>query len=192
MSRPDTKLFINGKYVSPVLGKTFTTYNPADGSVICQVANGTKEDIDLAVAAARACLESENWGYKSTGAQRAVVLRKLGELIAARKDEIARLDSLDMGKPLREALADMGDACAACDHFANLAEAQDKHQSEVIENGTNGDFTTTILLEPIGVIGAITPWNYPFLMVRMYVYIHVHEGIVREIIQELKYSCTFI
>lgn len=58
----------------------------------------------------------------------------------------------------------MSDAITACDHFAMLAEKQDSHQDEVIDNGTGGDFKTTINYEPIGVIGAITPWNYPFLM----------------------------
>ncbi len=143
---------------------TFDTINPANGIKIASVANGTAEDINLAVEAATRSLNSDNWGYKSTGAQRAVILRKLGEIITRRKDELAMLDSLDQGKPLREALADMGDAIGACDHFANLAEAQDGHQNEVIENGSGGDFLTHIQLEPIGVIGAITPWNYPFLM----------------------------
>lgn len=92
------------------------------------------------------------------------MLRKLGTLIEARKEELARLDSLDQGKPLREAMADMGDAIACCAHFAQLAEERDAHQNEVIENGTGGDFTTTIVLEPIGVVAAITPWNYPMLM----------------------------
>jgi betaine-aldehyde dehydrogenase len=117
-----------------------------------------------AVEAAIACLNSPNWGYASTGAQRAQVLRKLGTLIEARKDELARLDSLDQGKPLREAQADMGDAISCCAHFATLAEERDAHQHEIIENGTGGDFTTTIVLEPIGVVAAITPWNYPMLM----------------------------
>jgi betaine-aldehyde dehydrogenase len=158
------QLFIDGKFVDPVLKGTFKTLNPATDEVICEVANGTSEDIDIAVKSARRCLESEEWGYKSTGAQRAVILRKLGEIITARQDEIAALDCLDQGKPLREAMADMGDAIAACSHFANLAEQQDSHQDEVIDNGTDGAFITTIKLEPIGVIGAITPWNYPFLM----------------------------
>jgi betaine-aldehyde dehydrogenase len=117
-----------------------------------------------AVEAAVACLHSPHWGYASTGAQRAQVLRKLGTLIESRKEELARLDSLDQGKPLRESLADMGDAIACCAHFAELAEQRDAHQNEVIENGTGGDFTTTIVLEPIGVVAAITPWNYPMLM----------------------------
>jgi betaine-aldehyde dehydrogenase len=98
-------------------------------------------------------LNSPNWGYKSTGVQRAKVLRKLKDIFIARTDEIALLDSLDMGKPLREALADMSDAITACDHFADLAEKQDQKQNETIENGTDGSFITTIILEPIGVIG---------------------------------------
>lgn len=86
------------------------------------------------------------------------------DIFTRRKDELATLDSLDMGKPLREALADLGDAITACGYFAELAEQQDKHQNEVIENGTGGDFLTTIAYEPIGVVAAITPWNYPLLM----------------------------
>jgi acyl-CoA reductase-like NAD-dependent aldehyde dehydrogenase len=102
-----TQLFINGKWADPVLGGKFTTFNPANDQPITEVANATTEDVDKAVAAAKACLYSEHWGYKSTGAQRAVVLRRLGDIITARKDELARMDSLDQGKPLREALADM-------------------------------------------------------------------------------------
>lgn len=158
------QLFINGQWVDPVLGGKFETFNPATGKVICEVADGSAEDIDRAVKAARECLEGPNWGYTSTGAQRAVVLRKLGEIITSRQDEIAKLDSIDQGKPMREAMADLGDAIAACSHFAKLAEEQDAHQNEVIDNGTDGAFLTTVVLEPIGVIGAITPWNYPFLM----------------------------
>jgi acyl-CoA reductase-like NAD-dependent aldehyde dehydrogenase len=179
-----TQLFIDGEYVDPVKyvndfnfcvkfsgykcvllsdclirGGTFTVYNPATNEVIAEVANATAEDVDLAVQAAKRALYSDNWGIKSTGAQRAAILRKLQEIITRRKDDIALLDSLDQGKPLREALADLGDSISACEHFANLAEQQDSHQNEIIENGTGGDFETKILLEPIGVVGAITPWN---------------------------------
>lgn len=159
-----TQLFINGKYVDPVKGGTFETINPATKEVIAEVASATAEDIDLAVQAAKDCLNSDTWGYKVNGATSAKILRKLGEIITRRTDELALLDSKDQGKPLREALADMGDAITGCEHFAQLAEARDAKQNEVIENGTNGDFATHILLEPIGVIGAITPWNYPLLM----------------------------
>eukprot|EP01039_Chlorochromonas_danica_P010206 gene10206-11295_t len=159
-----TQLFIDGDYVDPVKGGTFDNYDPTTNEVISKVANATAEDVDLAVQAAQRCLESAEWGYRSTGAQRAVYLRRMGEIFTRRKEEFARLDSFDMGKPLREALADLGDAITACEHFAQLAEEQDRHQAEKVENGTGGDFETTILLEPLGVIAAITPWNYPLLM----------------------------
>lgn len=159
-----TQHFINGVYVDSVKGATFPSYNPATNEVVHQVAAGTKEDIDLAVAAAKQAFNSANWGINSTAAQRAEILRKIGAILIERKDWFATLDSYDMGKPMREALADLGDAITACEHFAQLTENQEKHQNEVIENGTGGDFKTEIIYEPLGIIGAITPWNYPFLM----------------------------
>jgi betaine-aldehyde dehydrogenase len=158
-----TKLFIDGKWVDPVRGGKFPNYQPTTGALLCEVADGTSEDIDIAVASAKACLYGPNWGYASTRAQRAAVLRRLGEIITERKTELARLDSLDQGKPLREALADMGDAVAACGHFADLAEDLDRKDGAQVNNGTE-DFVTRIFHEPIGVVGMITPWNYPFLM----------------------------
>ena len=126
-------------------------------------AAGTKEDVDLAVEAAKRCLNGPDWGYASTGKQRAVVLRKLAAIFEERKDEIARLDSLDEGKPVREAIADVDDAITAARHFADLAEKQDTEQGEVIDVGTE-DFKCEIRYEPIGIVAAITPWNYPLLM----------------------------
>ena len=143
------------------------------------MANGTAEDIDVAVKAARACLNSPNWGYASTGDQRAVILRRLGAIITSRKDELVRLDSLDQGKPIREAEADVNDVITACEHFAFLAEERDKKQYEVVENGSGGDFVTQIVLEPIGIIGGITPWNYPLLM-----------GVWK--VFSFSYSCSFL
>jgi len=156
-----TQLWINGAYVNAKSGDTFVTVNPASNSPICSVQAAGADDINDAVAAAAACLNSPNWGYASTGPQRATILRKLGEVFTAKKSEIAELDSLDQGKPLREANADMDDAISACAYFANLAE---KREEEIVDNGTEGVFQTRIVHEPIGVIGAITPWNYPVLM----------------------------
>ena len=109
----------------------------------------------LLTLAAKATLNGPDWGYKSTGAQRAVVLRNLGKIIESKKPQLALLESLDHGKPLREANADLGDALTACETFALLAEEQDRHQNEVVDVGTT-DFKTVIMLEPLGVIGAIT------------------------------------
>ncbi len=162
LSKLETRLFIDGKYVAAKKGGTFENLNPATLEKIADVSAGTAEDIDLAVTAAKRCLNSAEWGYKSTGTQRAAILRKLGSIFTERKDELVRLDCLDHGKPKREAEADVGDAITACSHFATLAENQD--HEEIVDNGTNGDFITKIVHEPIGVIGAITPWNYPLLM----------------------------
>ena len=108
-------------------------------------------------------MESPGWGYASTGKQRAVILRALGALFEAETATIAAIDSVDMGKPMREAEADVGDAVAACKHFADLAEKQDEEQGEKIDVGDD-NFQCEVRFEPMGVIGAITPWNYPFLM----------------------------
>ena len=152
------QLYINGTWVDPVDGGTFDTINPANGCVITKVANGTKIDIDLAVQAAKTCLNGPTWGYASTGKERAVVLRRLGVLVTARKDELARLDSLDQGKPLRESEADINDTITACEHFAMLAETHDTH-TETIDNGTGGDFTTIVVHEPIGVVAGNTHFS---------------------------------
>jgi len=157
------KVFINGEWVDTVKGETFDTFRPTTGEVLCAVANGDADDVDKAVTAAKACLNSSGWGYASTGVQRAVVLRKLGKLFEENTAVIAKIDSIDMGKPMREAEADVGDAVAACNHFADLAEKQDKEQGEKIDVGDD-NFQSEVRYEPIGVIGAITPWNYPFLM----------------------------
>jgi|EP00945_MAST-04E_sp_MAST-4E-sp1_P002857 betaine-aldehyde dehydrogenase len=157
--------YIDGKWVEPSK-KDFETFEkkiPTTGETVAKVAQASKEDVDLAVAAARKCLNSDGWGYKSTGAQRAAILRKLGKILKDRSNQLAKVDCYDNGKPMREALADMGDAVSQCEHFADLAEKQDKEQDESIDVG-DADFKVVIRQEPIGVVGCITPWNFPFLM----------------------------
>lgn len=159
----ETRLFIDGEFVEAKNGGTFENLNPATAEKICDVSAADASDIDLAVKAARRCLYSDDWGYKSTGAQRAVVLRRLAEIVKERTPELMHLEMLDHGKPKREAEADFDDVCTMCEYYATLAEKQDKDQDEQIDVGTE-DFKTTIRHEPIGVVGAITPWNYPILM----------------------------
>eukprot|EP00605_Chrysophyceae_sp_TOSAG23-4_P000800 GSChrysophyteH1.ASY1.ANO1.889.1 assembled CDS len=146
----ETRLFIDGEFVEAKNGGTFENLNPATAEKICDVSAADASDIDLAVKAARRCLYSDDWGYKSTGAQRAVVLRRLAEIVKERTPELMHLEMLDHGKPKREAEADFDDVCTMCEYYATLAEKQDKDQDEQID--------------PIGVVGAITPWNYPILM----------------------------
>jgi betaine-aldehyde dehydrogenase len=156
-------LFIDGKLQKPVKGTTFETVRPTTGEVLTEVAAATKEDVDLAVKAAKRCLYSDNWGYKSTGKQRAEILRKLATIMESRKAEIAMLDVIDEGKPYREAEADVDDAIGCANHLADLAEKQDEQQDEILDVGTT-DFVCKVRYEPIGVVAAITPWNYPLLM----------------------------
>jgi len=156
-------LYINGKWVAPIKGETFDTINPADESLICQVAAATKEDIDAAVKAARTAFDKGNWP-NSKGHERAVFLRKIAEGIRSQRQEMAELEVLDNGKPLVEALADIDDSAGCFDFYADLAEKLDNEQEYPVAVGDER-FNTVIRKEPIGVAGAIIPWNYPLLMV---------------------------
>jgi len=159
----NTKLYINGKWVSPIKGVTFETINPADETVIDKVAAATAEDIDAAVKAARNAFDKGSWP-KSSGQSRASALRKIAEGIRAQRQVLAELEVKDNGKPLTEALADIDDSAGCFDFYANLAEKLDSEQEYPIKVGDER-FNTIIRKEPIGVAGAIIPWNYPLLMV---------------------------
>src|SRR5579862_7136921 len=100
----DQPLLIGGKWVDSVSGKTFATTNPATGETICQVAEGDKADIDLAVKAARKAFEEGPW-HKMPARERGTLLHKLADLIEKNAEELAALETLDNGKPLRDALA---------------------------------------------------------------------------------------
>src|SRR5262245_26446832 len=97
----DQPLFIGGKWQDSVSGKTFETVNPATGEVICNVAEGDRADVDLAVAAARKAFEDGPWP-KMSAAERGRLINKFADLIEQNQDELARLESLDNGKPLRD------------------------------------------------------------------------------------------
>src|SRR5439155_19491070 len=100
----DQPMFIGGKWVDSQSGKTFATVNPATGQTICQVAEGDKADIDLAVKAARKAFESGPWP-KMSASERGRLLFKLADQIEKHQDELAALESLDNGKPIRDAQA---------------------------------------------------------------------------------------
>src|SRR5438874_10050198 len=99
----DQPLFIGGKWLDSVSGKTFPTINPATGEAICQVAEGDKADVDLAVKAARKAFEQGPWP-KMSAAERGRLLNKLADLIEQNQEELAALETLDNGKPLRDSL----------------------------------------------------------------------------------------
>lgn len=156
-----TQLFINGQWVSPVLGGTLPVINPATEAVVHHIPAATAEDAEAAVAAARAAFDHGPWP-RLTGAQRAAVLRAIAAGIRARLPELARLEVIDNGKPLPEAEWDLGDAAGCFDYYAGLAEGLD---GEVEEIALPDDrFTARAVREPVGVAVAIIPWNYPLLM----------------------------
>lgn len=157
-----TKFFIGGQWVAPKLGKTFDVVDPSNNVVFHQAPAGGAEDIDAAVQAARRAFDHGPWP-KMSGSDRAAVLRKMGDEIVTRTDMLARLEVRDNGKPLPEAVWDIEDT-AACFHFyADLAVKMDNDGSSDIAL-PEPRFTSKVVREPIGVAGAIIPWNFPMLM----------------------------
>jgi aldehyde dehydrogenase (NAD+) len=155
----DQPMFIGGKWVDSVSGKTFPTLNPATGEVICQVAEGDKADIDLAVKAARKSFEDGPWPRMSAS-ERGRLLHKLADAIESRRDELAALESLDNGKPLPDSInADLPLTIKCYRYYAGWA---DKNHGKTIP--VEGDYFCYTRHEPVGVVGQIIPWNFPLLM----------------------------
>ncbi len=151
-----TNAFINGKSVPAENGATYEMINPATGKVFAKVAACTTADIDKAVSGAREAFESGVWS-EAAPADRKEVLKKLAALIRDNVEELALLESMDMGKPVMDALNGDIPGTAAC--FEWYAEAVDKVYGEIAP--TDGANVAMITREPIGVVAAIVPWNFP-------------------------------
>ena len=155
-----TKLLINNQWVESASGKTFPTVNPATGEEICQVAEADAADVDRAVSAARKAFDHGPWRNKMSAAERGNLLNRLADLIEKNADELARLESLDNGKPYQVAkAADLPLTIACYRYYAGWA---DKVQGRTIPIG--GDYFCYTRHEPVGVVGQIIPWNFPLLM----------------------------
>ncbi|MGC6484639.1 MAG: aldehyde dehydrogenase [Candidatus Puniceispirillales bacterium] len=157
--KPANQMFINGRFEDAASGKTFDSINPATGEVIAAVAEGDSIDIDRAVSFARSSFESGAWSEETPMNRKAVLLR-LAELIRSNLDELALLDSMDMGKTVEDA-ANI-DVPGSALFFQWYAEAIDKIYDEVAPTGP-GDLAL-ITREPLGVVGAVVPWNFPLDM----------------------------
>jgi gamma-glutamyl-gamma-aminobutyraldehyde dehydrogenase len=157
--RPACLLFIDGQEVPAASGETFPSINPATGEVLVHVASGDAADVDLAVKAARASFAKGAWS-NAAPADRKRVLLKLAELIATHGEELAVLDSLDMGKLVRDAYEI--DVPGAAGLFQWYAEAADKIYGEIAPTGASE--LALVSREPLGVVGAVVPWNYPLDM----------------------------
>ncbi|WP_264214713.1 aldehyde dehydrogenase [Leisingera thetidis] len=155
----ETRAYIDGKFVDAVSGKTFPTVNPATGQVITNIASCDAEDVDLAVAAARRAFEAGTWAHMAPGDRKAVLL-KFADLIEENIEELALLESLDAGKPINDARnVDLPDSIATLRWHA---EATDKIYDQM--STAPHDVVSMIVREPIGVVGAVIPWNFPLFV----------------------------
>jgi acyl-CoA reductase-like NAD-dependent aldehyde dehydrogenase len=151
--------FIAGKYVPAVSGKTFDCISPIDGRLLTKVAACEAADVDAAVRSARAAFDNGAWAGAAP-ARRKKVLTRLAELMMKHRDELALLETLDMGKPIRWSTS--VDIPAAANAIAWNAEAIDKVYDEVAP--TDPSAVAMITREPLGVVAAVVPWNFPLLM----------------------------
>lgn len=157
----EPKLYIDGAWTGPVEGGTIDVIDPATERVFATCAAGTSADIDRAVAAARKAGHGP-WA-RTSGRDRAAILRAVAAGIEAEKDRLARLEVQDNGKPLAEAEADIADTIHCFNLYATYAEELDARQGEPIVV-PDDRFRTQVKYVPAGVAGLIVPWNYPLLM----------------------------
>jgi len=153
------QLFIDGRFVDAASGKTFATINPATEEILAEVAEADAADVDKAVVAARRAFEDGEWA-RMRARDRGRLLYRLADLLDKHRDELARLESLDNGKPITETRS--VDVPSAIEIFAYYAGWADKVYGETIPTGD--DVFTYTLREPHGVCGQIIPWNFPLLM----------------------------
>ncbi|KAI0524043.1 hypothetical protein KFK09_003407 [Dendrobium nobile] len=154
-----TKIFINGQFIDSVSGKKFETIDPRTGEMVTQVAEGDKEDVDIAVKAAREAFDHGKWPRMS-GFERGRILFKLADLIDQHGEELAMLDSIDAGKLLHITRA--FDIPFAANCFRYYGGAADKIHGETLKCA--GEFQAYTLKEPVGVVGHIIPWNFPTVL----------------------------
>jgi betaine-aldehyde dehydrogenase len=157
---PDTQirhqLFIDGRFVDAESGETLATLNPHDNSAIANVAMAGRADVDKAVDAAEKAFPA--WSRMAAG-DRGRILLRLADLIESRGDELARLESLDTGHPLRDSRAlDVPRTAACFRYFGGMA---DKFEGEVVP--VEAGFLNYLLREPVGVVGQVVPWNFPLM-----------------------------
>ena len=150
------QLFINGQFVDSVSGETLATLNPHDNSIITEVSMAGKEDVDKAVTAAENAFPA--WS-RMAAMDRGRILLKLADLIEANSEELARLESLDTGHPIRDSrMLDVPRTAVTYRYFGGMA---DKFQGEQIP--VEAGFLNYTLREPVGVVGQVVPWNFPLM-----------------------------
>src|SRR5690606_32817662 len=158
LSLPESKLLIDGRWVDAIENAKFPVINPATEELISNVAEARAADVDVAVRAAHRALHEGPWG-RMNGAERGRILYKLADLLEAQREDFVILESLNAGKPL--AATRRQDVAAAIDTLRYYAGWADKLAGELVP--TRNDALTYIDRVPVGVIGAIVPWNFPLM-----------------------------
>ncbi|CAN1777687.1 Aminoaldehyde dehydrogenase ALDH10A8, chloroplastic [Linum perenne] len=162
---PTRQLYIDGEWRHPTLNKRIPVINPATEEIVGDIPAATAEDVELAVEAAQRAFnrnKGNDWSFAS-GAFRAKYLRAIAAKIVEKKALLAKLESIDSGKPYDEAAWDMDDVAGCFEYYADLAEGLDSKQLASVSLPME-TFKSHVLLEPLGVVALITPWNYPLLM----------------------------
>ena len=155
------QLLIDGKWVDAKSGKRFDVFDPATGLAIAAVAEADAADIDVAVTAARRAFETGPWS-KMSPMNRSKLIWKLADLLEQNADEIAEIESLDNGKPIRDSRnVDLPGSYEILRYMAGWAT---KINGETITVSAPGSWHAYTLREPVGVVGQITPWNFPLMM----------------------------
>ncbi|HKH11838.1 MAG TPA: aldehyde dehydrogenase [Rubrobacter sp.] len=156
---PEGRAWIGGRYREAISGRRFRNISPRDGGVLSEVAECEGADVDLAVEAARTAFEDGRWASRPP-AERKEVLLRLAALIEENLEGLALVESLDVGKPIGDALS--VDVPGAANYFRWFAEAIDKRYGEVAPTGA--DSLALVTREPFGVVAAVVPWNYPLII----------------------------
>jgi len=155
----DGRALINGQRVSAVDGQTFDCISPVDGRLLTQVARCGQRDVDAAVAAGRAAFEDQRWRGLAPAARKRIMI-KFADQLLAHADELALMETLDMGKPIQYARSVDVNSASNCIRW--YGEAVDKIYDEIAPTAHTA--LALITREPMGVVGVIVPWNYPMIM----------------------------
>jgi acyl-CoA reductase-like NAD-dependent aldehyde dehydrogenase len=157
--KPESRMFIDGKFVDAVSGETFEDIYPGDQRVVAHIAAGDTEDVDRAVRAATRSFDSGIWREMNPRDKKAIMLR-WADLVREHQEELALLETLDVGKPISDSMN--VDVMGAARSIQWYAEAIDKTYDEIAPSPRNS--LAMITREPLGVIGAVVPWNYPMII----------------------------
>lgn len=154
------QILIDGKWVDAISKETFTRTSPSHDKVVGSYPLCSREDTEKAISSAKKAFEEESW-TDMPGAERAKLLQKVAEIIRKKAEELALIETIESGKPISQALDEMEWAAGIWDYAASLC----RHQFGDLNNNLGGNMLAYMYREPIGVVGMITPWNFPLLII---------------------------